>query len=69
MASCPNPPRPAEVAAALASLDVASPALGEALRLAWAGRLLSEAEKAHLGSAVEWAGPWIMAATGRASLF
>ena len=58
MPSCPNPSQPDEVAEALASLDVASPVMVEVLRLTWAGGL-SEADKAHLGSAVEWAGPWI----------
>ena len=61
MASCPSPSQPDEVAEALASLHVASPVMVEVLRLTWAGGLLSEADKAHLGSAVEWAGPWIMA--------
>ena len=41
------------MAEALASLDVASPVVVEVVRLTWAGGLLSEADKALLGSAVE----------------
>ncbi len=33
----------------------------QVLRLTWARGFLFEADKTHLGSAVEWAGPWIMA--------
>ena len=62
MSSCFHPSQPDQVAEALASLDVASPVVVEVVRLTWAGGLLSEADKALLGSAVEWAGPWIMAA-------
>ena len=57
--SCFHPSQPDQVAEALASLDVASPVVVEVVRLTWAGGLLSEADKALLGSAVEWAGPWI----------
>ena len=64
MPSCFHPSQPDQVAEALASLDVASPVVVEVVRLTWAGGLLSEADKALLGSAVEWAGPWIMAAKG-----
>ena len=45
-------------------MDVASPVVVEVLRLTWGGGLMSEVDKALLGSAVEWAGPWIMAAKG-----
>ena len=52
------------VAEALASLDVAPPVMVQVVRLTWAGGLPSEADKALLGSAVEWAGPWVMAVKG-----